>query len=247
MAWLEYNPKECGFTADELMDALVSSGFVDCMDGQLFVHDWADHMPNFVYDRIRKRKERGSKPRQRLNLESPGQSETIQENPDASASVGERRCAAPPSPSPSPSLSSSSKNKKPPLSPKGERIRSMVGVELPKAIDTVDVRAALTEWLVYKGGYKPVGITKLVKVISSWTPEQIVAAVDSSIANTYIGLTPAKTQPQPTLPGMSGNGCHRKKAPITLLPVTDGSDDENYRRWERSIQGEGDDADISTV
>lgn len=40
----------------ELIQALVSSGLVDeCETNRLVVHDWFDHAPNFIKDRLRKR------------------------------------------------------------------------------------------------------------------------------------------------------------------------------------------------
>lgn len=89
-----------------------------------------------------------------------------------------------------------------PLSRKGATFRSMLDVELPAHIDSPEVRASLTEWLQYKGGVKQIGMTKLIKKVSELTPERIVAAVDHSIAQKYVGLfEPHNGNGQSKLPG----------------------------------------------
>lgn len=44
--------------SDELVTALVECGWLDRSDNNLAIHDWADHMPNFLLDRRRKREQR---------------------------------------------------------------------------------------------------------------------------------------------------------------------------------------------
>lgn len=42
-----------------VIDALVDAGWIDrTPEGDLLIHDWADHMPDFLRERLRKRKER---------------------------------------------------------------------------------------------------------------------------------------------------------------------------------------------
>jgi hypothetical protein len=197
MDWFMLDETLCGFTADQLLQALVDAKFVDCRDGQLYVHDWSDHRPFYLEHRISQKRYRDKHkktPRVVENVNHGDVTVTDSDVPSASASA---------------SVCSSSKNKKPPLSPKGETIKSMMGIELPKSIDTVEVRASLTEWLQYKGGYKRVGITKLVSTVSDWLPERIIAAVDHSIACKYAGLF------EPT------NGHAKKHKTLTLLPEDD--------------------------
>lgn len=68
-------------------------------------------------------------------------------------------------------------------------VRTIEGVELPKAIDTPEVRAALNDWIAHKRGYKPAGIAALVKKAASMgTPERVIAAVEHSLAGKYAGL-----------------------------------------------------------
>lgn len=66
--------------ADELVDALVQSRWVDEDDAdRLVVHDWEEHCPNYVKDRVKKRNERlaTKKPGTRLERvpQNPGQSQ----------------------------------------------------------------------------------------------------------------------------------------------------------------------------
>lgn len=53
-----------GWTGDEseLVEALVASGWLDrCEEHRLVVHDWPEHAPKFIKDRLRKRNEEFAK------------------------------------------------------------------------------------------------------------------------------------------------------------------------------------------
>lgn len=44
--------------AEELLRSLIESGWIDEIDGRRIIHDWIDHCPDFIADRIRKREAR---------------------------------------------------------------------------------------------------------------------------------------------------------------------------------------------
>lgn len=73
--------------AEELLRSLIESGWVDEMDGRRVIHDWIDHCPDFIADRIRKRESRlsgsvRSCPEVSGNVrDCPEMSETVRENP----------------------------------------------------------------------------------------------------------------------------------------------------------------------
>lgn len=55
-----------------VIDALVDSGWIDrAPNGDLSIHDWHDHMPDYLRERLRKRQERG------VSRECPGQLPTV--------------------------------------------------------------------------------------------------------------------------------------------------------------------------
>ncbi len=58
--------------AQELIDALVKCRWLDKTHDGLVVHDWADHMPYFITERIKKRNQRSTK-----SKPVPGQSRDI--------------------------------------------------------------------------------------------------------------------------------------------------------------------------
>jgi hypothetical protein len=61
--------------ADSLVDGLVACRWIDRDADSLRIHDWEDHRPSYVEDRIRKREERARK--RDLSQDCPGQSETV--------------------------------------------------------------------------------------------------------------------------------------------------------------------------
>jgi len=68
-------------------------------------------------------------------------------------------------------------------------VHTLEGIDLPAVIDTPEVRQALTDWVVYKKGYKRAGMTALVKKAAGMeTPERVIAAVEHSLAGKYAGL-----------------------------------------------------------
>jgi len=69
--------------ADAMIAALVAAGFLDeAEEGRLAVHDWADHAPKYIFDRLRKRKERLGTTRK-----YPRMSATVPNCPTLSATV----------------------------------------------------------------------------------------------------------------------------------------------------------------
>ncbi len=46
---------------ETLLKTLVDCRWLDSMDGQFIVHDWEDHMPHFITERIKKRGQRAAK------------------------------------------------------------------------------------------------------------------------------------------------------------------------------------------
>ena len=76
--------------ASALIEALVTAGWLDRTDDdrRLVVHDWEDHRPNYVDDKIRKREERERRKRETRS----GASEPAPEKPaDSPAATKERR------------------------------------------------------------------------------------------------------------------------------------------------------------
>ena len=69
--------------AEELLRSLIDSGWLDNVDGRLVVHDWSDHCPEFIADRLRKRAERASG----AVRARPELSETVRECPEVSAEI----------------------------------------------------------------------------------------------------------------------------------------------------------------
>ena len=91
VAWLELEMS--GVT---LITALVSAAWLEERDGSLFVHDWHDHKPNYVVERIRKRKYRDARdnagmsqdgPRTRTGQSAKGRVVAQSATPSASASA----------------------------------------------------------------------------------------------------------------------------------------------------------------
>ncbi|XAI95841.1 hypothetical protein [Microcystis phage Mae-JY24] len=67
----------------DLMDALVSSGLVDCLeDGRVLVHDWSEHADNSVHQLLKKKGELfadGNKPFTRNRVRQEGAEQTVHE------------------------------------------------------------------------------------------------------------------------------------------------------------------------
>jgi hypothetical protein len=71
--------------AEKLVNALVSSRWLDGCIGALAVHDWLDHCPHYVHDRRRKRSPRQPVPGNSRNVqEIPTHSDPTQPNPTMS-------------------------------------------------------------------------------------------------------------------------------------------------------------------
>lgn len=68
--------------AEKLVEALISSRWLDGRIGALLVHDWFDHCPHYVHDRRRKRSPKQSVPGNSRNIpEIPMDSDPTQPNP----------------------------------------------------------------------------------------------------------------------------------------------------------------------
>ncbi|HEY4260720.1 MAG TPA: hypothetical protein VGM98_11195 [Schlesneria sp.] len=85
--------------ADALISALIDSGFVDeDPERRLVIHDWLDHAPEYVRERLRKREARHRKKESQPVREVPGQQRTMPGHvPPLSGTVPQVSAEVPPS------------------------------------------------------------------------------------------------------------------------------------------------------
>ena len=77
-----------------LIETLIAGKWLDQKDGQIFVHGWQEHMPKYVSDRIRIRKQREARSEQSRTVADS--SEQSPPSASASASVRKKKNTSPP-------------------------------------------------------------------------------------------------------------------------------------------------------
>ena len=123
------------------------------------------------------------------------------------------RC--PPQPQPQPHKTTSKKSPLPPLK-----------IDLPDELERAGLRPVIESWFSYKKErgetYKKSGMSALLKKLVTWTPEDITAAINDSMANNWAGLFKPKIY--------AGNGGQPK---MTRGDISNQIIRDNLERLER--------------
>ena len=151
-----------GLDPDKLIGDLVEVGWLDDREDGLYVHDWADHRPAYINDRLRKR---------RKSPEVPGGSRRFQEVPESSP------------PSSSPSVSSSPSKKKEKKAPPPS---------FPAELQTEEFRVTWTLWEEHREEIRkpltPKAIDQTLKKCAKWGQDRAIAAIEHTVANGWQGI-----------------------------------------------------------
>lgn len=167
---------------NDLMDSLLKSGWVDEDDGcRLKIHDWLEHCPDFIKERVRKRKAReiktyGDKTRDKQPHVPPVSGDSPEMPPLVPSIPIQSK----------PIQSNKSQSKKP------RPAVTVSEVQIPKELDTPEFRSALDEWLAYKRKRREsyqdaASVLKLLQQYVRAGPALFVSAVNHSIAQNYAG------------------------------------------------------------
>jgi hypothetical protein len=211
----------------ELVRALSDSGWTDPdSECRLVVHDWLEHCPEYIRDRVRKRNARGGKRRKQTTYASPEPDKTPNSRTGPGVSgvcptLSENVPSIPNPTNPNPTQPIPTPGADKPRE-KGRSPVTLEQLEIPESLNTAEARASIDEWLRYKRSrgesYKEPGhLNKKLLEFARAGPLELIAAVDFSIGNNYAGLVPGKQNGNqrklPIGPGQSHNPAARERDP----------------------------------
>jgi hypothetical protein len=169
-------------SASELVRALSDSGFLDPNDDCRYeVHDWLEHCPEYIRDRVRKRHARGSKARKQRTYVSP--------ESDNGGTSADKPGHTPDQPPLVPSIPNQSQ---PNPTNKGADKPLLVFVDLPKQLDTPEFRIAWESWEQHRREKRskltPTATKQQIRQLAEWGVGRALSAIEHSIRQGYTGL-----------------------------------------------------------
>jgi hypothetical protein len=184
--------------ASKLVKALVDCGWLDRHETyRLMIHDWFDHCPYYMHDRLAKREQRRKK-----RDSVPGQSEdsprTVADNEGTVSGQSDPILTNPILSNPIPKTK---------------------GAEIPDALATDAFRKAWAEWQTHRAEIRkkltPSSARKQLVMLEPLGAERAVAVIETSIRNGWQGLFPDKVETPRAEPQEAGERFKVNYEPFT--------------------------------
>ena len=181
-AWLEWEDD-----ADELIESLVASGWLDRSDAhRILIHDWAEHAPRWVKGNIAKA---GREMAAEIK-EAPYSAKEAPREPPREAPREPPRDVPYSAKEAPPSLTKPREEK--PKEKKQAVACAPAPVEMPEILqDSAEFAEAWAAWLTYRRELKkpitPSSEKQLLRKFAEWGPQRAASAIYHSVANNWQG------------------------------------------------------------